>query len=69
MIHLVMAKRADKKEHKDPKEFGAALLVPAGLFIGMGLGFLYGRLLEGIFIGLGVGFAVFGILNLFRKRK
>jgi len=30
--------------------------IPAGLFIGMGIGFLVGNITAGIFIGLGSGF-------------
>ncbi len=32
------------------------LAIPAGLFIGMGVGFLVDDLVAGIFIGLGAGF-------------
>ena len=32
--------------------------IPAGLFIGMGWGFLVGNLTAGIFLGLGGGFLV-----------
>ena len=30
--------------------------IPAGLFIGMGIGFLIGNITAGIFLGLGSGF-------------
>lgn len=33
------------------------LAIPAGLFIGMGVGFLIDNLVGGLFIGLGGGFA------------
>ena len=32
------------------------LLIPAGLFIGMGIGWALGYLVQGMFIGLGAGF-------------
>ncbi|MGB2814926.1 MAG: hypothetical protein WBC50_09845 [Dehalococcoidales bacterium] len=32
--------------------------IPAGLFIGMGIGFLIGNITAGIFLGLGGGFLV-----------
>lgn len=34
----------------------SGLFVPAGIFLGMGVGFLIGNLLAGLFIGLGSGF-------------
>jgi len=33
-------------------------LVPAGLFIGMGIGWAVGHLVAGLFIGLGAGFVL-----------
>jgi len=41
-----------KKTHEDR----SGLFVPAGLFIGMGLGFFLDQLVGGIFVGLGAGF-------------
>jgi len=32
------------------------LFIPAGLFLGMGAGFLTGQLVAGLFLGLGAGF-------------
>lgn len=43
------------------------LLIPAGLFIGMGIGFWLDRLLPGTLIGLGVGFLAMAILKLTKK--
>jgi uncharacterized membrane protein len=59
-----------KKEMKQKKrrEKGS-LFIPAGLFIGMGLGFLYDLLVEGIFLGLGIGFLVYAIIHLFSSKK
>jgi hypothetical protein len=45
----------DKKKNKGT-HYGLA--IPAGLFIGLGLGFLMGDLVGWMFIGLGVGFLV-----------
>jgi hypothetical protein len=55
------------EEKKDEKGKGA-LFIPAGLFIGMGIGFILNNLPAGIFIGLGVGFVAFTI-SLFFKNK
>ena len=41
------------------KEKGVTgLAIPAGLFIGMGIGFLIDELVAGIFLGLGGGFLI-----------
>ena len=41
------------------KEKGVTgLAIPAGLFIGMGVGFLTDELVAGIFLGLGGGFLI-----------
>lgn len=53
---------------KQKKEDLAAFAVPAGIFIGMGLGFLYGPLVAGLFIGLGAGFLLMIILKLILKK-
>ena len=34
----------------------SGLFIPAGLFLGMGIGWVLGLLVPGLFIGLGVGF-------------
>ena len=39
------------------------LAIPAGLFIGMGFGFLVDNITAGIFLGLGGGFLVMIILR------
>lgn len=57
-----------KGEKKEKREDLAGLAVPAGIFIGMGLGFLYGPLVAGFFIGLGVGFLVMMILKFMLKK-
>ena len=38
--------------------------IPAGLFIGMGMGFLIDNITAGIFLGLGVGFLAMLILRI-----
>ena len=39
-------------------------LIPAGLFIGMGIGWALGYLVQGLFIGLGAGFLAMVIVRL-----
>jgi hypothetical protein len=42
----------------------AGLFIPAGLFIGMGIGWAFGYLVQGLFIGLGAGFLGMAIVRL-----
>ncbi len=44
-----------------------ALFLPAGLFIGGGIGYAAGNLFGGLLVGLGIGFAIFAISLFFRK--
>lgn len=47
----------------------SGLFIPAGLFIGMGIGGVLGYLVQGLFIGLGAGFLAMAIAGLrFGKR-
>lgn len=45
----------------------SAAFVPAGLLIGMGVGFLTGALLAGLFIGLGSGILLMTIYEIKAK--
>ncbi len=40
------------------------LAIPAGLFIGMGIGFAVSNIVAGLFIGLGAGFLTMLILRI-----
>ena len=42
----------------------SGLAIPAGLFIGMGIGFAVDELVAGLFIGLGAGFLIMIILRI-----
>lgn len=44
------------------------LFIPAGIFIGMGIGFLVDNLPGGMFIGMGCGFAAFAISVMVKKK-
>jgi hypothetical protein len=46
----------DETEETKKKWEVSGLFIPAGLFIGMGIGWALGYLVQGLFIGLGVGF-------------
>jgi hypothetical protein len=43
---------------KKQKEDRSGLFIPAGIFLGLGFGFLYNNLVAGLFIGLGAGFVL-----------
>jgi predicted histidine transporter YuiF (NhaC family) len=45
------------------------MLVPAGLFIGMGIGMAMGNAPAGIFIGLGAGFLFSTIIYMIEANK
>ncbi len=52
-------------ESEEPKKQKgvSGLAIPAGLFIGMGIGFAVDHLVAGLFIGLGCGFLVMLIVR------
>lgn len=52
---------------KQKKGDSGALFIPAGLFVGFGIGFLTGNLPAWLFIGLGAGFVGFAIATLAKK--
>ncbi len=56
----------EKPQKDDPRGAGA-LFIPAGLFLGFGIGFLIDNIPAGMFIGFGVGFALFAIVFVFKK--
>ena len=52
-----------EQESKRSKRKGAsALFIPAGLFIGTGIGWAVDHSVQGMFIGLGAGFLIFAII-------
>lgn len=54
-----MSQEAEPK--KKTKKGASALFIPAGLFIGMGIGFAADNLVPYMFIGLGAGFLLFAL--------
>ena len=56
-----------KKDKK--KDDRSGLLIPAGLFIGMGIGFITGHLVRGLFLGLGCGFLAMALAKFLVKEK
>ena len=52
---------------KDKMKTAGGIFIPAGLFIGMGVGWALGYLVQGLFVGLGVGFLLLGIAYLIAR--
>jgi hypothetical protein len=53
----------ENKEAKTSWE-ASGLFIPAGLFIGMGIGWALDYLVQGLFIGLGAGFLIMALVRL-----
>ena len=59
-------KKQIKKKKKNDIE---GIAIPAGLFIGMGIGFLTDNFVAWMFIGLGAGFLFMLLAILLKKKK
>jgi hypothetical protein len=58
---------AEETTGKSKRREAGGLFIPAGLFIGMGIGWALGYLVQGMFIGLGVGFLGFALIMLVKR--
>ncbi len=56
-----------KEKNKNKNWQASGLFIPAGLFIGMGIGWVFDYLVQGMFIGLGAGFLVFALVAIFKR--
>lgn len=64
-----MVKKTYKKTYKNlQKKDEAEFAIPAGLFIGLGVGFIEGQIVGGLLIGLGFGFLLLMILKALKKK-
>jgi len=54
----------DEKEETKKKWEISGLCIPAGLFMGMGIGWALGYLVQGMFVGLGAGFLGMALVRL-----
>ena len=54
-------------EIKKDDKIGSPFFIPAGLFIGFGLGFFLNNIPAGMFVGMGLGFLFFGIARMLGK--
>ena len=57
------ALKGSKQEKKNENKRVGGLLIPAGIFIGTGVGFITGNLPAGLFIGMGAGFVMFALVS------
>ena len=55
---------SDEEQESKKRKGVTWLFIPAGLFLGMGIGWAMGYLMQGLFIGLGAGFLVMAIVRL-----
>ncbi|MFA5367790.1 MAG: hypothetical protein WC333_07930 [Dehalococcoidia bacterium] len=52
---------------KSSKKAASGLFIPAGLFMGMGIGLAVDGMIPGMYIGLGVGFLLFACVLVFAR--
>ena len=57
----------EEQKEKGNKSGKGAPFIPAGLFLGFGVGFLINNLPSGMFLGLGAGFFAFTVSLFFEK--
>ena len=44
------------------------ILIPGGLFIGLGLGIMFNQTAAGALVGLGIGFIIYGLVKTSKKK-
>lgn len=59
---------AKEKGVRAKKSSPGALFIPAGFFLGFGIGFAVNNLPAGMFIGFGAGFLAWVIYEIFHKK-
>jgi hypothetical protein len=55
---------ANEKKHND----NAGLFIPAGLFLGLGFGFLVGNVVAWLLIGFGAGFVLMALSEVIKHK-
>jgi hypothetical protein len=53
-----------KEPEKEKRKSAGGLFIPAGLFIGFGVGWSLGYPVQGLLVGLGIGILVFAVISL-----
>lgn len=56
------------QKKKDYRRGAGSLFIPAGLFLGFGVGFLINNIPAGMFVGLGLGFLGFVLTVVFKEK-
>ncbi len=56
-----------EEEKINKKKRKGDIFIPAGLFLGFGIGFALNNIPAGIFVGFGVGFAAYAVSLFFEK--
>jgi len=59
---------AKEKKAADKKSSPGALFIPAGMFMGFGIGFAVNNIPAGMFIGFGAGFLAWAIYEISHKK-
>jgi hypothetical protein len=52
----------EKEKANNNKMVAGGICIPAGLLIGLGVGWIFGYLVQGILIGLGAGFFALALI-------
>jgi hypothetical protein len=59
----------NKKSERKKEDDRSGLFIPAGIFIGLGLGLAFGQAAAGLFIGLGAGFLAMALMKYFYSKR
>ena len=66
-IHEEIYMTEETRETRKRRREAGGYMIPAGLFIGMGIGWALGYMVQGMFIGMGAGFLAFALIILFKR--
>ena len=56
-----------EERRKSKAKIAGGLLIPAGLFMGMGIGWALDHMVQGLFIGMGAGFLLYAAVVLMAR--
>ena len=68
---MTIHERSDMSDSSERRRRGwevSGVFVPAGLLIGMGIGWVFDHMVPGLIIGLGAGFLAMAVAHLFLGR-
>ena len=58
---------AQKNKTKKPDD-SSGIFIPAGLFMGLGVGLIINQVAGGVLLGLGVGFLCMAVIKVLKKK-